>query len=110
MKYFTKLEESKSHKYLQMTDIYLLAIPFSMHKEYNEYQEFSSLDEDELNDVENAQKWLEMMSDEKRVKVSINKIAPSVKYGIHNICTIALKHESNDKAKNIYQEILDNIL
>jgi len=110
MKYFSKIQEAKNNKYLQMTDIYLLAIPYSMHKEYNEYNEFSSLDEDELNDVENAQRWLEMMSNEKRVKFSMDKLAPSVKYGIHHICTIAIKHESNDKSKKIYKEILDNIL
>lgn len=110
MKSFTKIQETKNHKYLQMTDIYLLAIPYSMYKEYNEYNEFSSLDEDELNDVNNAQHWIEMMSNEKRVKFSMDNLAPSVKYGIHHICTIAIKHESNAQSKKIYQEILDNIL
>ena len=96
-------------KYLNKTQLYLLSIPYAMYQNYGQYKEdWEALNEDDLNDVEDTQKYLDSMSEDKRVRLPYKGLPPYFQFGIKIICEICLKHKEDFSKLDI--KLLKDIL
>ena len=112
MKKFTNINEANSQKYMNKSQLYLLSIPYCMYKEYGQYKEdWESLKKDDIQDLEDTQKFLDSMSEDERVRFPYKKMPVYFQYGIKKICEICLKHQEDyDKLDiRLFKEILNEI-
>lgn len=99
-------------KYLNKTQLYLLSIPYAMYQNYGQYKEdWESLNEDDLNDVKDTQKYLDSMTEDKRVRLSYKGLPPYFQFGIKTICEICLKHKEDYSKLDIklFKDILEEV-
>ena len=99
-------------KYLNKTQLYLLSIPYAMYQNYGQYKEdWDSLNEDDLNDVKDTQKYLDSMTEDKRVRLPYKGLPPYFQFGIKTICEIAIKHKEDYSKLDIqlFKEILEEV-
>lgn len=112
MKNIDEFVNESAVKYMNKSQLYLLAIPYEMYKEYKQYEEdWKALDEQAIDDLEAMQKFLNSMTEDERVRINYKKLAPQVQEGIKHVCTICLKHKEDlDKLDSrLFQEILDEL-
>ena len=99
-------------KYLNKTKLYLLSIPYAMYQNYGQYKEdWEALNEDDLNDVEDTQKYLDSMTEDKRVRLPYKGLPPYFQFGIKIICEICLKHKEDYSKLDIklFKDILEEV-